>query len=51
MMLLADFDLHRHDNVIFGILDVLIVLVMLCALGGGWGSVWKVCELERSKNF
>jgi len=33
MMLLADFDLHRHDNVIFGILDVLIVLVMCF----GWG--------------
>lgn len=52
VILLADFDLHRHDNVTIGILDVLL-LCWLCNVlwGGGWGSVWDVCELERSKNF
>lgn len=38
MILLVDFDLHRHHNVIIGILDVLL-LWWLCNViwGGGVG--------------
>lgn len=52
MILLADFDLHRHNNVIIGILDVLL-LCWLCNVlwGVEWGSGWDICELERSENF
>lgn len=52
MMLLADFELHRHNNVIIGILDVLL-LCWLCNVlwVGGGGQYGRFVNWKGPRTF